>query len=87
MSDLEWEPDEDKWRDRHTGTPRYKPFLTDYAITRSEKDGSYIVHGMRPRTENWAETLDKAMALAEDDYQRRKRLNAWHKYMETTDPP
>lgn len=60
-------------------------WLDQYTIITSEKYGGFNIHGLLRNT-GWAKTLKKAKAIAEDDYQRRQRLQLWQEYMETHDP-
>lgn len=55
------------------------------------ENGEFRVWGLmcnhsHPGGEKYLDTLDEAKAIAQDDHERRQRVEAWREYTETHDP-
>jgi hypothetical protein len=89
---LEWRKEtvlgKQRWTARNDAGGKW---LASYDIATKE-NGEYRVWGLmrnrhQPEGERFVNRLDIAKAIAQDDYERRQRAEAWREYTETHDPP
>lgn len=65
----------------------------EYQICASEKYGGFNIYGLQKNPDKgyiptgWAETVEEAKRIAQEDYTQRQRLEAWRQYMIAHDPP